>query len=81
VPVVLGAVYRPDDETVPAVADQVTDVLVDPATVAVNCWVPAGRIAEDVGLMDTETGGGCEVTVILADADLVLSATLVAVTV
>jgi hypothetical protein len=37
VPVVVGAVYRPLDETVPPVADQVTALFLEPVTVAVNC--------------------------------------------
>jgi hypothetical protein len=36
-PVVVGAVYRPLDETVPSVADQVTALFLEPVTVAVNC--------------------------------------------
>jgi hypothetical protein len=80
VPAVLGAVYRPDVEIVPAVADQVTDVLLEPVTVTVNCCIPPVWMDEDVGLMDTVTGGGSTVTVTLADAVLLGSATLVAVT-
>jgi hypothetical protein len=37
VPAVAGAAYRPDAETVPPVADQVTEVLLEPVTDAVNC--------------------------------------------
>jgi hypothetical protein len=74
-------VNKPELETVPPVADHVTAVFVEPETLAVNCRVlPVTREAE-VGLIDTETGGGCDVTVIVAAADFVLSATLVAVTV
>ncbi len=55
-----------------------TVVLVEPVTVAVNCCVlPATNVTE-VGLIETETG---TVTVTVADADFVGSATLVAVTV
>jgi hypothetical protein len=39
VPAVLGAVYSPELDIVPPVADHVTDVLLEPVTVAVNCWV------------------------------------------
>ena len=48
-----------------------------PVTVAVNCWLPPVRRDADVGLMLMETS----VTVTVAEADLVVSATLVAVTV
>jgi hypothetical protein len=63
-------------ETVPPVADQVTAVLLEPVTVAVNCCVPPVRSEAEVGLMLTDTNE----TVTVADADLVVSATLVAVT-
>jgi len=76
VPAAAEAVYRPLVDIVPPVADQVTAVLLLPVTVAVNCCVPpAGRDAEP-GAMDTATA----LTVTVADADLVESATLVAVT-
>ena len=76
VPAVAGAVYRPLADIVPPVADQVTAVLLLPVTVAVNCCVPpVGRDAEP-GAMDTATA----LTVTVADADLVESATLVALT-
>ena len=54
-----------------------TAVLVVPVTVAVNCWLAA--VGSDVvaGVMLTET----TVTVTVADADLLGSAELVAVTV
>ena len=48
-----------------------------PLTVAVNCCVPPVKREADVGLTLTETS----VTVTVAEADLVVSATLVAVTV
>ena len=67
-------------DTVPPVADQVTAVLLLPVTVAVNCCVAPVWSDAEVGLMLTATTGGGEVTVTLAEADLVLSATLVAVT-
>jgi hypothetical protein len=74
----MGAVYRPDAEIVPPVADHVTDVLLDPVTVAVNCCVPLVVNEALAGLMLIATG---TVTVIVADALFVASATLVAVTV
>jgi len=49
-----------------------------PVTVVVNCCVPLVKSEEDVGEMDTATGA---LTVTVADADLVVSAALVAVTV
>ncbi len=63
---------------VPPVAVQVTAVLVVPVTVAVNCWVPPVMSEAEVGAMLTATG---IVTVTVAEADFVESATLVAVTV
>lgn len=63
---------------VPPVADQVTAVLVEPVTVAANCCVAPVCKDADVGLMLTLTGAE---TVTLADADFVLSATLVTFTV
>ncbi len=51
----MGAVYRPLEDMVPPVADQVTLVLVEPVTVAVNCCVPpVGRLT-DVGVIVTLT--------------------------
>jgi hypothetical protein len=67
-------------ETVPPVADHVTAVFVVPVTVAMNCFVaPYCRLAV-VGETLTLTIGGA-VTVTVADALLVVSWTLVAVTV
>ena len=65
----------------PPVADQVTAVLVVPVTVAVNCWVPPVCSDAEIGLTLTTMGGGGAVTVTVADADFVVSATLVALTV
>ena len=76
----MGAVYRPLVVIVPPVADQVTAVFVVPVTVAVNCWVSPVCSDAVVVLMVTATGGGGAVTVTVAAADLVGSATLVAVT-
>ena len=67
-------------ETVPPVADQVTAVLLLPVTVAVNCWMAPVISEALVGEMETETTTGA-VTVTVAAADLVGSATLVALTV
>lgn len=74
----VGAVYRPEVDTLPPVALQVTDVFVVPVTVAENCCVPPVRSDADVGVIETATGA---VTVTVAEADFVVSATLVAVTV
>ena len=68
-------------EIVPPVADQVTAIVVVPVTVAVNCCVPPVCTDAELGLMFTPTGGGGTVTLTLAEADFVLSAALVAVTV
>jgi hypothetical protein len=75
VPAALGAVYRPLEETLPPVADQVTAVLLDPLTVAVNCCVPLVSIEAETGEIETDM-----VTVTAAEADTVLSAMLVAFT-
>ena len=77
----MGAVYRPEVVIVPPVADQVTPVFDVPVTLAVNCCVAAVCSDAVVGLIVTETGGGGAVTVTVAEEDLVVSATLVAVTV
>lgn len=50
-PAVLGAVYRPEDEIEPPVADQLTDVLLEPVTVAANCFVPPVVSEAAVGLI------------------------------
>ena len=80
VPAVLGAVNRPLEETDPLLADQVTAVLVEPVTVALNCCVAPVLIVALVGatLMPTVTGA---FTVTLALAVWVVSAALVALTV
>ncbi len=41
--------YRPPEEMLPPVADQVTAVLVVPLTVAVNCCVPPAGKETNVG--------------------------------
>lgn len=56
-------------------------VLVLPVTVAVNCCVAPVCSDADVGLMLTAITGGGAFTVTVAEADLLGSATLVAVTV
>ena len=78
VPPVDGAVYRPLDDTVPPLIDQVTLVLADPVTLAVNCCEPPASSEAETGEIDTATGA---LTLTVADADLVVSATLVTVTV
>ena len=78
-----GAVYViefPVPEIVPPLAVQVTAVLLVLLTVAVNVVVAFGASDTLVGLMLTDTGAGA-VTVTVADAFLVVSAELVAVTV
>ena len=67
----VGAVNSPELEIDPAVADQVTAVLVEPVTVAVNCWVPAEATEALVGEIETDTGA---LTVTVAGADLLVSA-------
>lgn len=61
VPATDGAVYRPLELIVPDVVfppltpstDHVTDVFVDPVTVAVNCVVAPGATVAEVGLTAT----------------------------
>ena len=85
---VVGAVYNPAVEIVPVVVFppvtlftcQVTAVLEDPVTVAVNCCVAVVCTEADVG--DTETlTATAAVTVTVAEADLVVSACEIAFTV
>ena len=76
----LAAVYRPAELIEPPVADQVTAVLLLPLTVAVNCCVPLVASDAETGEIVTATTGAA-LTVTDADADLVVSAALVAVTV
>ena len=86
-PAKVGAVYKPLELTVPAVelppftpsTDHVTDVFELFVTVAVNCCVPPVAIVALVGLIVTVVLGVATVTA--ADADFVVSPTLVAVTV
>jgi hypothetical protein len=75
------AVNRPAGEIEPLAADQVTDLSVTvPCTVAENCCVPSARRLTFAGEMVTEVTVGA-LTVTVAAADFVGSATLVAVTV
>ena len=67
-------------ETVPPLVDQVTELLLSPVTVAVNCCVAPVKREAELGLIDTLLLGGL-VTVTDADADFVGSAALVARTV
>ena len=77
----MGAVKKPDDEMLPALADQVTAVLLVPRTVAENCCVlPEVRVVL-VGETVTLTVDPEGPTAITAPAFLVGSAALVAVTV
>ena len=77
-PAVLGAVNMPA-EMLPPLAAQVTAVLVVPVTVAVNCWLLPVATEAVLGEMEMATATAA-VTVTVAEADLVVSATLVAVT-
>jgi len=79
VPAVLGAVYLPVEEIVPPVADQVTAVLVEPLTVALNCAVPLVVVVTLVGATLTLAVPGA-VMVTVAIAVLLESAMLVAIT-
>jgi len=74
------AVKRPPVDTVQPVAAQVTAVLDEPVTVAVNCCVWPDCKEALAGETETETAGvACTVTAALAD--FVVSAAAVAVTV
>ena len=76
--VTLGAVNTPLPEIVPLLAVQVTPVFAVLLTLAVNCWVPADSTLMEFGETVTLTlADGFTVTE--AWADLVRSATLVAV--
>jgi hypothetical protein len=79
VPADVDAVKRPLAVIEPPVADQVTDLLATvPCTVAVNCCVAPVKTEGAAGIMETELTTGAA-TVMVAVADLVVSATLVAV--
>jgi hypothetical protein len=79
VPAALGAVYRPFVVIVPPFADQVTAVLELPLTAAVNCCDPPLESDAEPGEIVTETVA-VAVTLTAAEADLLVSAMLVAVT-
>jgi len=53
--VTVGAVKRPALEIMPPLVDHVTAVFVEPATVALNCWVPPDGTVANVGEMEMET--------------------------
>ncbi len=76
----LGAVKSPDVEIDPALVVQLTAVFVEPLTFAVNCWVPPEETVALVGEIEIATTAGAS-TVILAEAELDVSAWLVALTV
>jgi len=83
VPAFAGAVYSPDELIVPSAAVHVTDVSV-PCTDAENCFVPPVLTLAVLGETEIEVTTGADagaVTVTVAEPDLALSATLVAVTV
>ena len=70
---------RPDEETEPPVADQVTAVLLLPVTVTVNCCVPP--VNKDAEMGESEIATAVVVlTPTTAEADWLVLATLVAVT-
>ena len=54
--------------------------MLEPLTLAVNCLLPLVKMEAEVGEIVTETTGAA-LTVTVAEADLVVSAALVAVTV
>ena len=74
----LGAVNTPLLEIVPPLADHITPVFELLVTVAVNCSVPAELTLDETGETETPTVAG-GLTVTEECADLVVSATLVAV--
>lgn len=76
----VGAVYSPPGVMLPPVVVQVTAVLLVPEMVAVNCCVAPVVKPAMPGEMPMATAGAVA-TLTMADADLVGSATLVAVTV
>jgi hypothetical protein len=79
VPAEVGAVSTPVAEIVPALVFHVTDLLATvPCTVALNCCVAPMRMEADAGDRETEFTTGAA-TVMVAAADFVASATLVAV--
>jgi hypothetical protein len=87
VPATEGATYAPVEEMVPSSAAHVTAVFATvPCTVAESCNAPLVVTEAEEGERVTEfttggEGGAGTVIVTLAEADLVVSAALVAVTV
>src|SRR5579863_5854390 len=78
VPAVAPAVKTPAELIVPELADHAMDLFVTvPCTVALNCCVPPDRTVTVLGDTEIEVTLGA-IIVIVADADLVASATLVA---
>lgn len=71
--------YKPEAEIVPDVAAHVMAVLLLPLTVAVNCCVAPVSNEDELGLIAIEMPAVAEETVIVALADLLLSAMLEAV--
>jgi hypothetical protein len=69
-----------DPPAKPSWTDQSTTGFVVPVTVAVNLAVPPGVVEVVDGLTCTRTGGAAGLTVTVAVADFVLSATLVTTT-
>jgi hypothetical protein len=78
--VAAGAVSRPVLEIDPALVDQVTAVLLEPVTAAVNCCVPPELTLVLLGEMEIATPAG-GVTVTVAEEDTAVLAWLVACTV
>jgi hypothetical protein len=73
-------VYSPEAEIDPPLVLHVTAVLLVPVTVAVSCWLPPGATVTELGFREIEMEAGELVTVTAAEAVLVVSALLVAVT-
>jgi hypothetical protein len=84
VPILLGAVYIPEEVMLPVEAFQVTALFVEePSTVAAKGTVPLVMDVAEPGETVTEVTAGlasAAVILIVAEADLVGSAALVAVT-
>jgi hypothetical protein len=82
--IVAGAVYKPDDDTLPTpegLRPHVTAVFEEPVTAAVNCWLVFAVRVLLPGVTVTLTTGGGGVSFTVALFDLLVSATLVAFTV
>ena len=59
-PALMGAVYIPPEETLPPLAFQVTDVLLVPLTLAVNCWLMPNASDDELGNTATATETGAD---------------------